>query len=386
MGIMWKYISRRTIQVIITLLIYLAVTYFVLDAQPGDITMQYMNPRFTETQRQALAIRLGLDRPVTERFITWVGNMLRGELGDSFSESKPVIDIIKERAPRTIFLFLTAALTTFAAGYYLGKLLAWQRGSRTEYAVTVFGAVMYSIFTPWFALLMVLIFSFQFKWFPLGKFLDPVVWRGLPKEMNANIIFNRLMITAILVVLSLLAVSLLIRRFAPNHAKRIFPEAVFVALVLALLVWVVYPYAYLAGDILHHLILPVLTLTLVNFSGTMLLTRTTMLETLREDYIMAARAKGLSERVVRDKHAARNAMLPVFSNFIIGLPFILAGGIITETVFSWPGMGLTLLQAATSSDIPLIMGTWLFIGMLSLSAHLVADVAYVFIDPRIRYT
>ncbi len=92
----------------------------------------------------------------------------------------------------------------------------------------------------------------------------------------------------------------------------------------------------------------------------MLLTRTTMLETLREDYIMAARAKGLPEKTVRDKHAARNAMLPVFSSFIIGLPFI-------------------------TNDIPLIMGTWLFIGILSLSAHLVADIAYVFIDPRIRY-
>jgi peptide/nickel transport system permease protein len=382
---MWKYILRRSLQVILTLLIYLAVTYFILDAQPGDITLQYVNPRFTETQRQALRIRLGLDKPVMERFITWVGNMLRGELGDSFSESKAVIDIIKERAPRTIFLFLTAALTTFGVGYYLGRLLAWQRGSKTEYAVTVFGAVMYSIFTPWFALIMVLIFSFQLKWFPLGKFLDPVIWRGLPPEMNANLIFNRLMLTGLLIALALLAVNLLVRRFAPNHANKILPEAVFVVVVLALLVWIVYPYAYLAGDILHHLVLPVLTLTLVNFSGTMLLTRTTMLETLREDYIMAARAKGLSERVVRDKHAARNAMLPVFSNFIIGLPFILAGGIITETVFSWPGMGLTLLQAATSSDTPLIMGTWLFIGILSLTAHLVADIAYVFIDPRIRY-
>ncbi len=383
---MWKYISRRTIQVIITLLVYLAVTYFVLDAQPGDITLLYMNPRFTETQRQALRIRLGLDRPVAERFVTWVGNMLRGELGDSFSESKPVVDIIKERAPRTIFLFLTAALTTFAVGYYLGRLLAWKRGSKTEYGVTVFGAVMYSIFTPWFAMLMVLIFSFQLKWFPLGKFLNPVIWRGLPKDMNANLIFNRLLLTAVLVALSLLAVSLLIRKLAPHRSSRILPEVIFVVVTLALLAWIAYPYAYLAGDILRHLILPVLTLTLVNFSGTMLLTRTTMLETLREDYILAARAKGLPERVVRDNHAARNAMLPVFSNFIIGLPFILAGGIITETVFSWPGMGLTLLQAATNNDIPLIMGTWLFIGMLSLAAHLVADVGYVFLDPRIRYT
>jgi peptide/nickel transport system permease protein len=350
------------------------------------MTLQYMNPRFTETQRQALRIRLGLDKPVTERFFIWIGNMLHGELGDSFSESKPVIDIIKERAPRTIFLFLTAALTTFSVGYYLGRLLAWRRGTKSEYAITVFGAVMYSIFTPWFALVMVLIFSYQLKWFPLGKFLDPVVWRSLPKEINANLIFNRLLLTALLVTLALLAVSILVRQFAPSRARRIFPAAIFVVLVLALLAWVTYPYVRLAGDILRHLVLPVLTLTLVNFSGTMLLTRTTMLETLREDFIMAARAKGLAESVVRDKHAARNAMLPVFSNFIIGLPFIVAGGIITETVFSWPGMGLTLLQAATTNDIPLIMGTWLFIGILSLTAHLVADIGYVFIDPRIRYT
>jgi len=383
---MWKYILRRTAQVIITLLIYLFITYFLLDAQPGDMTLQYMNPRFTETQRQALAVRLGLDRPVTERFIMWIGNMLRGELGDSFSESKPVIDIIKERAPRTIFLFLTAALTTFGVGYYLGRLLAWQRGTKTEYVITIFGAVMYSIFLPWFALLMVLIFSYHFKWFPLGKFLDPLVWRGLPKEMNANLIFNRLMLTVMLVVLALVVVTILARKYAPNRAGQVISGVTFVVLVLALLAWITFPYRYLAGDILRHLVLPVLTLTLVNFSGTMLLTRTTMLETLREDYIMAARAKGLPERMVRDKHAARNAMLPVFSNFIIGLPFIVAGGIITETVFSWPGMGLTLLQAATTSDIPLIMGTWLFIGLLSLTAHLVADIAYVFIDPRIRYT
>ncbi len=383
---MWKYILRRTVQVIVTLFIYLLITYFLLDAQPGDMTLQYMNPRFTESQRQALRIRLGLDRPVTERFIFWIGNMLHGELGDSFSESKPVIDIIKERAPRTIFLFLTAALTTFVVGYYLGRLLAWKRGTKSEYVITVFGAVMYSIFLPWFAMIMILIFSYQLKWFPLGKFLDPVVWRGLSKGINANMIFNRLLLTALLVTLALLAVSILVRQFAPNHTRRVIPAATSLVLILALLSWVAYPYVYLAGDILRHLVLPVLTLTLVNFSGTMLLTRTTMLETLREDYIMAARAKGLSESVVRDKHAARNAMLPVFSNFVIGLPFIVAGGIITETVFSWPGMGLTLLQAATTNDIPLIMGTWLFIGILSLTAHLVADISYVFIDPRIRYT
>ena len=100
---------------------------------------------------------------------------------------------------------------------------------------------------------------------------------------------------------------------------------------------------------------------------------------------MAARAKGLSEKVVRDKHAARNALLPVFTSFIINLPFIMGGGIITETIFSWPGMGLTLFTASNTGDIPMVMGAFMFIGSLSLLAHLVTDIAYAFLDPRIRF-
>jgi peptide/nickel transport system permease protein len=136
---------------------------------------------------------------------------------------------------------------------------------------------------------------------------------------------------------------------------------------------------------LKHIILPVTVGTLVSYAGTMLMMRNTMLETLKEDYVMAARAKGLSEAAVRDHHAARNAFLPVFTNLIISIPFVLSGGIITETVFSWPGMGLTLLQAVQNEDLPLAMGALTFVGVLALFAHLVADVAYAFLDPRIRY-
>jgi peptide/nickel transport system permease protein len=140
-----------------------------------------------------------------------------------------------------------------------------------------------------------------------------------------------------------------------------------------------------AADILHHLFLPILTLALVNFAGTMLLTRNSMLETLREDYIMAARAKGLPEAEIRDRHAARNALLPVVTSFVLALAFVLDGGVITETIFSWPGMGLTLLQAAQTEDIPMVVGGLVFTGALALMGHLVADVLYAFLDPRIRY-
>ena len=140
-----------------------------------------------------------------------------------------------------------------------------------------------------------------------------------------------------------------------------------------------------ALDILRHLALPIMTLTLISFAGTMLLTRNSMLETLREDYIMAARAKGLPEKVIRDKHAARNAMLPVITSLVFSLAFALDGGVITESVFSWPGMGRTLLIAASTEDIPMAVGALVFTGTLALTAHLVADILYAYLDPRIRY-
>jgi peptide/nickel transport system permease protein len=246
---------------------------------------------------------------------------------------------------------------------------------------------MFTIFTPWFALIMLWLFSFTLKWFPLGKFLDPVLWRKIPADstVTSNSIFNELLLTMTVVAVVVTLLYFFSRRMERHLARLVFWGGVVLSVTGALLVWALNPYGYLAGDILHHLVLPVATLTILNFAGTMLLTRTTMLETLREDYIMAARAKGIPERQVRDQHAARNALLPVFTNLIIALPFIMGGGIITETVFSWPGMGLTLLNASTSGDIPVVMGASLFLGVLSLFAHLISDITYAFLDPRIRY-
>jgi len=140
-----------------------------------------------------------------------------------------------------------------------------------------------------------------------------------------------------------------------------------------------------AADIAHHAILPVVTLALVAFAGVMLITRGSMLETLREDYILTARAKGVPDKVIRDRHAARNALLPVVTSFVLGLAFIIGGGLVTETVFSWPGMGELLLNSVLVNDIPTAIGTLTMVGALALIAHIVVDVLYVFLDPRIRY-
>ena len=133
------------------------------------------------------------------------------------------------------------------------------------------------------------------------------------------------------------------------------------------------------------MVLPIVTLALISFAGTMLLTRNSMLETMREDYVLAARAKGLPEKEVRDRHVARNALLPVVTSFVFSLAFAIDGGIIIESVFSWPGMGQTLVSAATTEDVPLAVGAFVFVGIFVLLAHLLADVLYVYLDPRIRY-
>jgi peptide/nickel transport system permease protein len=150
-------------------------------------------------------------------------------------------------------------------------------------------------------------------------------------------------------------------------------------------VWDVSNTGYLALDIVRHMVLPVATLTLISFAGTMLLTRNSMLETMREDYVLAARAKGLSDKDLRDKHVARNALLPIVTSFMFSLAFAVDGGVIIETVFSWPGMGRTLVSASLAEDLPLAVGAFVFVGIFVLIAHLAADILYACLDPRIRY-
>jgi peptide/nickel transport system permease protein len=382
---MKKYILRRFVQILFTLIIFQTLLFVILDAQPGDITNLYLtNPKVTPEIRDQMRVVLGLDKPPIIRYFQWLGNFVQGNLGLSFSNyPRPVMDIILERAPRTLVLFLTNQLLSFTLGYFLGKQMAWRRETLFEYSLTIVGVILYTIFTPWFGLMMIYLFGIKLQLLPIGKFLDPSLWRGV--EVPANTVFYYMILTAVLAGVIFVVINLLTRKTSRTQ-KQIIRLGGFIGLVsLVAVIWHLTPYGHLAGDILKHMILPVLVSTLVSFAGTMLLMRNTMLETLREDFVMAARAKGLSEHVVRDKHAARNAFLPVFTNLIIGIPFALSGGIITETIFSWPGMGLTLLQAVNLEDIPLAMGTLSFVGVLALTAHLIADVAYAFLDPRIRY-
>jgi peptide/nickel transport system permease protein len=383
---MWKFLGKRLLQMVITLFLFQAATYFLIDAQPGDIAdLLALDPNIPPAERARLRAELGLDRPPVERFFTYIGNFYTGNLGVSFHEyPKPVIDIIKERLPRTLVLFLSASLVSFWTGFVTGKVLAWRRGGFIEYASTITGVALYTVFTPWFGLMMIWLFAVQLDWLPAGKFLDPMEWLDTP--VSANEIFGRMIWSALVILVVMFVGFLFSNRVERRYRVLVRLASVLLPLAVVLLYWWNSGLAPLGWDILSHLILPVLTVTAIAYGGTMLLTRTSMLETLREDYILTARAKGLSEKIVRDKHAARNALLPVWTGLVFSLSRSVSGGIITETIFSWPGLGLTLLKAASVADIPVAMGAFTIVGVMTLISHLIADIGYAFLDPRIRYT
>ncbi|MDE2835923.1 MAG: ABC transporter permease [Chloroflexota bacterium] len=382
---MTGYLVRRTGQMVLTLFLIITFTFFLVQAQPGDYASFYvLNPDLPPEVKDQIRAAFGLDKPAWQQYLIHLKNTLTGNLGVSFGNfPRPVLDVLAERVPRTLVLFLTATAVSFYIGFFLGKAIAWRRGGLFEYGATISGAMLFTAFTPAFALMMIWVFAFRLGWFPVGKFLDPLVWRGA--DVSANYVFGNMLLSAAAFITFALLVMLFLKRFGRRVPSVVALPILLGGALVIVVAWTLSGIGGLALDIVKHMVLPVATLTLISFAGTMLLTRNSMLETIREDYVMAARAKGLPDKQVRDRHAARNAMLPIVTSLVYSLIFAIDGSVIIESVFSWPGTGLTLLEAVRSEDLPLVMGAMLFIGTLSLLAHVIVDVLYVYLDPRIRY-
>ena len=389
---MLRYLIRRLVQMVLLFLVFLTVTWFLLYILPGDsVALKYAgNPNIPPEAREVALERLGLDKPVLIQFRDYMFNFFQGDLGVSFNQyPRPVIDIIGERLPRTLVLFLAALVTYYWAGFLAGKYLAWRRGNRGEMLITVSGVGLYSMFLPFFALMLIWLFSVQLDLLPLSKFLDPNQWRDAP--FGANEVFMRLFWVTLIAGIAVFAASFASHRTNNRRLERTLRwGGIALGVVWLLFYWfgtrTGQDMRTYAGDIGFHMILPVLTLTLINFAGVMLLTRSSMLETLREDFILTARAKGLPEGVIRDRHAARTALLPVATSLVLAVATVIDGGVITEAVFSWPGMGEILISSVLSEDIPLAVGAFSFIGIMALIGHFVVDVLYGVLDPRIRVT
>jgi len=383
---MFRFLGRRLFQMAFLFILFLSIVWLLLQLMPGDISDTLIgDPSIPLSTRLELQERLGLNQPLWVQYTTYITNFFQGELGVSFSRyPQDVWTVLWEAIPRTLVLVLTATLVAYWMGFKSGKLIAWGRGGKTEQGFIVGGIFLQTVFYPWFAIVMLWIFGFFFGWFPIGRFIDVRLWQG--SGFDATAIFQELIFTTSIAVLAYFGLRSLIKRTVPNivNQQRLQRVAGVVALAGLVAYWYVNPASEYAWDIVWHTILPVATLSLILFGAVMLITRTSMLETLGEDYILTARAKGLHPRVIRDRHAARNALLPVITSFILALSTVVGGAIITEQIFSWPGMGQLFLQGILVNDIPLVAGALALTGVLTLFAHLVVDILYSVLDPRIR--
>jgi peptide/nickel transport system permease protein len=383
---MLRFLSRRLIQMFFLFIIFLSIVWLLLQLMPGDITDTLIgDPNIPLSTRLELSQRLGLNQPLYIQYWTYVTNFFKGELGVSFSRyPQPVWNILWEAIPRTLVLVLTATLIAYWMGFKSGKLIAWGRGGKTEQGFIVGGIFLQTVFYPWFAIVMLWTFGFFFGWFPIGRFISVGLWQG--SGLDATSIFQQLILSTFVAFFVYLGARSIIKRAAPTLVTQQRLQRVVSGLIILSLVafWYYHPARTYVADIVWHTVLPVATLGLVLFGAVMLITRTSMLETLGEDYILTARAKGLPNGDIRDRHAARNALLPVVTSFVLALGTVIGGAIITEEIFSWPGMGKLFLDGIIVSDIPLVAGALALTGVLTLFAHLVVDVLYTVLDPRIR--
>jgi peptide/nickel transport system permease protein len=320
-----SYILVKLVEVAFIFFVILTVLFFLFRLSPGDPISKMVDPMLTSEDMAHLIEQMGLDRPLWEQYLIYVKNFFTGNFGFSFHYGEQVSTIILDKLKWTILLFTTSTVLAAFVGVFLGKIAAWRKGSSLDNVMSISALVCYTLFIPWFALLLLWILGFKLGLFPLGGVLTPSLWVG-----NASL-FIRIL------------------------------------------------------DVLHHLMLPLLTLFIINLGSYLLLMRSSMLSVLREDYIITARAKGLSEKVIRNKHAAQNAALPVITSVGLSLAFSINGGALTEQIFTWPGIGKELIFAVSNNDYPLAQACFLLIALVVLVANLIVDLLYAWLDPRITY-
>ena len=385
---MLKYVFKRTYQLIIVFFLFLVSSYVLFDSIPGNAFQNLLlNPQLPPEAYEQVIKLYGLDKPLSERVVLYIQNFFRGDFGYSYKYyPKTPIELIAERLPRTLMLFAMVNIIAFYTGFLIGKILAWRRGSKSETWITVTSVFSYTVFYPWFALMMLWFFGYRLGWLPIGKFLYPEKWYDAP--FDSDVVFmSMIKFVAIASFIQVLAYVFSRNIESLSLRRNIRSVAFLILLIGSYLFWnsgnqnILRPYAM---DIAYHMILPIFTVTVVAFAGTALLTRTTMMEVMKDDFILTARAKGLSQKRIRDRHAARNALLPVVTSFIFTIVTIIDGSVLTETIFSWPGMGQLILDSVLQEDIPVAMATFSFIGVFALIAHFIADISYAYLDPRIR--
>ena len=321
------YFIKRTFLAITTIFVVIVINFFLFRVMPANPVDILISPTQGQEKmgieiKEALMKDLGLDKPLYIQFIIYLKNVLQLDLGYSFRAPRPVIEIIAERLVNTLVLMFTGNVISILMAISLGVIAAWKRGSKTDLGSLISALTLTSMPMFWVGGIMLLIFSVRLDLFPMF---------GVTKIGYSH----------------------------PNFLS------------------------YL-GDYLHHLFLPMITMALVSFGGLFLIMRNSLMDVFSEDYMLTAQAIGLSERTIIFKNALQNAMLPLVTIIAIRIGFMFSGSLLTETVFSWPGLGYTIYQAVEWRDYPILQGTFLIITILVVISNFVAELIYGYIDPRIR--
>ncbi len=334
-----RYILTRIALTLPMILILISVVFFVLRVMPGDVVSSTLGPKASEEARANIMESLGLNDPLIVQYFNFIGDVLTLDLGDSFiGARRPIVDELGERLPATLELIIPAAIVALVSGILLGTYAAVRRKRAADYSLRLYSVIVYSMPIFWLGLLLRLVFSVWLGWTPIAGRIDVVTNVTLERTTN------------LLVVDSILTGN-------------------WSALV----------------STLHHMILPAVTLGLV-LSGVFLrLTRINVIETLQEDYVAAARARGIRNRTVTYSYALKNAMIPVVTVIGLQVAILLAGAVLTETVFNWPGMGRYLVQRISSRDFQAVQSTVAVFAMFVALISLAVDIVYSVLDPRVKY-
>jgi len=342
---MWRYIVRRLLALPILLfgisLLIFAMLQFLSPYERASLYVSDIPKR--QGDMEALIRKYGLDRPLYEQYLRWVGNVVKGDLGFSKRGKRPVSEAIAHLFPATLELTLWSGIPIIWVGISLGVLSAVHQNRWIDQVTRVFAIVGWSFPTFVFGLLLLMIFYAKLGWFPAGRLSE---WAAQVVQSDAFRAY-----TGMNTVDALL-----------NGRLDVFVDA------------------------LRHIVLPAITLSYLSWALILRVTRSSMLETLRQDYVTTARAKGLSEREVVNRHAKPNALLPVVTIGGLNLIMLLNGVVITETIFNYRGMGWFFADAALHLDVITILGFTLFNAVILVLGNLAVDVLYAVIDPRVRLT
>lgn len=323
---MVAFLVRRLFLVLPTLFLISVIVYALLALKPGDPLdeLRFGNPGFTFEDYQRLIRLYGLDRPWYVRYWYWLGRAVRGDFGPSRRYGMPAAEyVFRQRLPNTLLLSGLALGVALGVAVPAGVLCALRPHSLVDYAVTTLNFLGISLPVFWLGIMLIYLFSVRLGWLPAGSMGTP--------GLETGSVWTHL--------------------------------------------W----------DRLRHLVLPVLALSSIQMATWTRFMRSSMLEVINQEFIRAARAKGLPERAIVLKHALRNAILPIITLVALAIPGIFSGAVLTETVFNWPGMGRAIYDSILANDFNVSMVSLMFISLLILVCNVLADVAYALADPRIRY-